>query len=390
MKRAQLMDALKTLKDLIAIPSINPMRANSGEAAERAATDYLEALLRREQIDCERQIVADGRENLIAIVHASSGPAAQDGLLLNSHIDTVPVANMAIAPFDPVLKDSNIFGRGSCDAKASIATMLAALSAHAQRPERPRPVLFLATVDEEFSFAGSRRFIERQWPVSAAVVGEPTELTNVIAHKGVVRWRIQVRGVSAHGATPELGRNAIYDGARLAALLEQYAFELSRRGGHPLLRYPTLNVGRVIGGQAVNMVPDRCEFEIDRRVLPGENAVEALKDCEEWLRKRLEGLDFSLEDPFLDDPPLETSADSTIVQSLQNAQQSVLGTVSPCVGAHYGTDGSKLAAAGIETVVCGPGNIAQAHTKAEFVEVEQVHMAVRLYDQLIRDWGTDE
>ena len=381
------MDALKTLKDLIAIPSINPMRANSGEAAERAAIDCLETLLRSERIDCERQMVVDGRENLIAIVHAGSGRSAQDGLLLNSHIDTVPVANMAIDPFDPVLKDGNIFGRGSCDAKASIAAMLAALLLHAQRPDRPRPVLFLATVDEEFSFAGSRRFIERRWPVSAAVVGEPTELANVIAHKGVVRWRLQVRGVSAHGATPELGRNAIYDGARVAVLLEQYASELNRRGGHPLLQHPTLNVGRVTGGQAVNMVPDRCEFEIDRRALPGESAAEAIKDCEEWLRKRLEGLDFNLEDPFLDDPPLETPADSTIARSLQVAQHSVLGTPSPCVGAHYGTDGSKLAAAGIETVVCGPGNIAQAHTTAEFVEVEQVNLAVKLYDLLIQDWG---
>ena len=387
MKRAQSMDTLKTLKDLIAIPSINPMRANSGEAAERAATDYLEALLRREQIDCERQVVADGRENLIAVVHATTGRRAAGGLLLNSHIDTVPVANMAIAPFDPVLRDGRILGRGSCDAKASIAAMLTALVAHGQRPERPRPVLFLATVDEEFSFAGSRRFIERQWPVSAAVVGEPTELANVIAHKGVVRWRLQVRGLSAHGATPELGRSAIYDGARVAVLLEQYASELRRRGGHPLLQYPTLNVGRVTGGQAVNMVPDKCEFEIDRRVLPGESAAEAIQDCEEWLRNRLEVLDFNLEDPFLDDPALETSSDSTIARSLQGAQQSVLGAASPCVGAHYGTDGSKLAAAGIETVVCGPGNIAQAHTRAEFVELEQVNLAVRLYDQLIQDWG---
>jgi succinyl-diaminopimelate desuccinylase len=120
------MNALTTLKDLIAIPSVNPMRANSGEAAERAATDYLESLLRREQIDCERQTVADGRENLIAVVHASKGPST-GGLLLNSHIDTVPVANMAITPFDPVLKDGRVFGRGSCDAKASIAAMLAAL-----------------------------------------------------------------------------------------------------------------------------------------------------------------------------------------------------------------------------------------------------------------------
>ena len=120
------------------------------------------SLLRREQIDCERQAVVDGRENLIAVVHATTGGSTSGGLLLNSHIDTVPVANMAISPFDPVLKDGRIFGRGSCDAKASIAAMLAALLAHAQRPERPRPVLFLATVDEEFSFAGSRRFIERQ------------------------------------------------------------------------------------------------------------------------------------------------------------------------------------------------------------------------------------
>jgi acetylornithine deacetylase len=381
------MDTLKTLQDLIAIPSINPMRADSGEAPERAATDYLESLLRREQIDCERQVVADGRENLIAVVHAGMGRSTLGGLLLNSHIDTVPVANMAIDPFDPVLKDGRILGRGSCDAKASISAMLAALFAHAQRSERPRPVLFLATVDEEFSFAGSRRFIERRWPVSAAVVGEPTELANVIAHKGVVRWRLQVRGVSAHGATPELGRSAIYDGARVAVLLEQYASELGRRAGHPLLQHPTLNVGRVSGGQAVNMVPDRCEFEIDRRILPGESAAEVLKDCERWLGERLEGVDFSLEDPFLDDPPLETSSAAAITRSLQDAQRSVLGTASPCVGAHYATDGSKLAAAGIETVVCGPGNIAQAHTKDEFVDVEQVHLAVRLYDQLIQDWG---
>jgi|RhiMethySRZTD1v2_1073278.scaffolds.fasta_scaffold22423_4 succinyl-diaminopimelate desuccinylase len=387
MKRAQSMDLHKILKDLIAIPSINPMRPNSGEAAERAAIDYLEALLRREQIDCERQMVVDGRENLVAVVHATAGGSDSGGLLLNSHIDTVPVADMTIDPFDPVLKDDRIFGRGSCDAKASIAAMLTALLTHAQRPNRPRPVLFLATVDEEFSFSGSRRFIERQWPVSAAVVGEMTELTNVIVHKGVVRWRLQVRGVSAHGATPELGRSAIYDGARVAVLLEQYAAELGQRARHPLLQHPTLNVGRISGGQAVNMVPDRCEFEIDRRLLPGETAKEALQHCEEWLRKRSGVLEFSLEDPFLDDPPLETSADSTIAKALQHAQQSVFGAARPCVGAHYGTDGSKLAAAGIETVVCGPGNIAQAHTKAEFVEAEQVNLAVKVYDQLIQDWG---
>src|SRR5262245_19104900 len=127
------MDALNTLRELIAIPSINPMRANSGEAAERDAVEYLDSLLRREQIDCERQTVAPGRENLIAVVHATGGRPDAGGLLLNSHIDTVPVANMAIDPFDPVLKDDRVFGRGSCDAKASISAMLTALVAHTHR-----------------------------------------------------------------------------------------------------------------------------------------------------------------------------------------------------------------------------------------------------------------
>src|SRR5688572_23072436 len=114
MKQTHPKDALKTLKDLIAIPSINPMRTDSDEAPERAAIDCLESLLRSEQIDCERQAVVDGRENLIAVVHATRGGSTSGGLLLNSHIDTVPVANMAISPFDPLLKDGRIFGRGSC------------------------------------------------------------------------------------------------------------------------------------------------------------------------------------------------------------------------------------------------------------------------------------
>ncbi len=381
------MNLLQTLQDLVAIPSVNPMRPNTGEPAERDVAAYIELVLRRHGIDCEMQTVAAGRQNVIGVVQASKEQSRSGGLLLNSHMDTVPTANMAIAPFDPVMENGRIFGRGSCDAKASLAAMLTALCSHAQRKERCRPVVFAATVDEEFSFAGSRKLIERDWPVSAAVVGEPTLLRNIVAHKGVVRWHLRVLGVSAHGATPCLGRSAIYDGARLALLLEQYAGELRRRTGHALLGAPTLNVGRVSGGQAVNMVPDICDFEIDRRLLPSEQASEALSDCESWLRDRLEGqLDFQLEDPYLIDPALETSTDAPIVSRLQQAQESALGQSSPCLGAHYGTDGSKLALAGIETVVCGPGDIVQAHTNAEFVEVKQLELAARLYDRLIQDW----
>jgi succinyl-diaminopimelate desuccinylase len=382
-------DAIKFLRELIAIPSVNPMRAGAGEAVERAVADYIEAILRRAGVDCERQLVAEGRENLIAVV-AQSGQGSQSdrgGLMLNSHMDTVPVANMAIDPFDPVVRDGCVYGRGSCDAKASIAAMMAAVISHAERRERPRPVVFAATADEEFTFRGAWKLIERDWPVSACVVGEPTNLASIVAHKGVARWRARVAGVSAHGSMPHLGRSAIYDGARLALALEAYGAELAVRAPHRLLGRPTINVGRVWGGQAVNVVPDSCEFEIERRLLPGEDGRAVIGDCEACVRGHLaEDVELIFEEPFLLDPALDTSPEAAVVRALAEARAAVTGHDLQVEGAHYGTDGSKLALAGLEVAVCGPGDIAQAHTKAEFVHVEQVETAVRLYDHLIENW----
>ncbi|HEY0377970.1 MAG TPA: M20 family metallopeptidase [Pyrinomonadaceae bacterium] len=384
-------DAIKFLRELIAIPSVNPMRAGAGERVERAAADYIESALRRAGVDCERQEVAEGRENLVVVV-APSGRGSQSGdggLMLNSHMDTVPVANMAIDPFDPVVRDGCVYGRGSCDAKASIAAMMAAVISHAGRRERPRPLVFAATADEEFTFQGAWKLIERDWPVKACVVGEPTQLASIVAHKGVARWRARVAGVSAHGAMPHLGRSAIYDGARVALALEAYGAELSVRAPHRLLGWPTINVGRVQGGQAVNVVPDSCEFEIERRLLPGEDGRAAVRECEVWVRRRAgEDVELIFEEPFLLDPALDTSPEAALVRALDEARVSVTGRSLPVEGAHYGTDGSKLALTGAEVVVCGPGDIAQAHTKAEFVRVEQVETAVRLYDHLIANWPT--
>ena len=382
-------EALQILRDLIAIPSVNPMRPQSGEAVERGVADYIQSLLVQAGIDCERQTVAEGRENVIAIIHPNGNGSRSErgGLMLNSHMDTVPVANMAIDPFDPVVRDGRVYGRGSCDAKGPIAAMLAAIVTHANRRERPSPIMFVATADEEFSFAGSWKLIERDWPVSASVVGEPTKLNRVVAHKGVARWRMRIGGISAHGATPHLGRSAIYDGARVALALEAYAAELAKQTPHQLLGHPTINVGRVQGGQSVNVVPDACEFEIERRLLPGEDGPEAVQACAAWVRQRVgEDIELVVDEPYLNDPALDTPAHAHIVHAVCEAHLSEFGSISRIEGAQYGTDGSKLAHAGIETIVCGPGDIAQAHTKHEFIEVEQLERAVRLYNYLITHW----
>jgi len=376
---------LQLLRDMIAIPSVNPMRANSGEFVERGMANFIETMLSRARIDCKRQQVAEGRDNVIGIVHATG--SERNGLMLNSHMDTVPVDNMSIEPFDPVTKNGCVFGRGSCDAKASIAAMLAAVIDYANQSDRHAPVVFAAMADEEFAFSGSWKLIEDSWPVSACVVGEPTELRRVIAHKGIVRWRINVHGLSAHGATPELGRNAVYDAARVALALEEYAQEMAKQQPHPLLGHATLNVGKVAGGHAVNIVPDKCILEVECRLLPGEDGQQKLQNCEQFLRERLAGsvqLDF--EDPYLTDPPLETAPDAEVVAGLARSQQETLRFEREVAGANYGTDGSKLARAGIQTVVCGPGNIAQAHTANEFVEIEQVELATRMYRHMLAAW----
>lgn len=379
-------NTLQLLRDMIAIPSVNPMRPNSGEPVEAGMATFIEAVLARAGIDCERQAVANGRDNVIGIVEGNRTDAK--GLMLNSHMDTVPVENMSINPFDPVVDNGCVFGRGSCDAKASIASMLSAVIEYANQPQRSSPVVIAAMADEEFAFSGAWKLIEKSWPVSACVVGEPTLLRRVIAHKGIVRWRIDVHGVSAHGATPDLGRSAVYDGARVALAIEEYAQQLAQKESHPLLGQPAVNVGKVLGGQSVNIVPDKCVFELERRLLPGEDGLRAVQDCEDFLRARFgEAVAFTFAEPYLVDPAMETVASAEIVSALARAQQATLGSETELSGANYGTDGSKLAKAGIETVVCGPGDIAQAHTANEFVEVEQLELATRMYGHLLANWN---
>jgi len=379
---------LQLLRDMIAIPSVNPMGA-ANQSAEKGMANFIENVLNGARIDCERQTVSEGRDNLIAIVHSTESDV--NGIMLNSHMDTVPVDNMSIKPFDPVIENGRVFGRGSCDAKASIAAMMSALIEYANQPHRPRPAVFAAMADEEFGFSGSWKLTEKSWPVSACVVGEPTLLTRVIAHKGIVRWRIAVDGLSAHGAEPELGRNAVYDGARVALALEEYAQRLAEKQPHPRLGHSTLNVGRVAGGHAVNIVPDKCVFELECRLLPGEDGQQAVTSCEHFLRDRLpESVQLTFESPYLIDPAMETEPETEIVEALARAQEDELGFHRELAGANYGTDGSKLSRAGIQTVVCGPGDIAQAHTANEFVEITQLELATRMYSRLLANWNAED
>jgi acetylornithine deacetylase len=246
-----------------------------------------------------------------------------------------------------------------------------------------------ATVDEEYSFGGVAHLIREGIEADAAVVSEPTELNVIVAHKGCLRWRIVTRGRAAHSAKVHLGKNAISKMAGVVCAIEREVLPTYRLIHHPLLGNPTLNIGLIQGGIQVNTVPDRCSIEIDRRTLPEEDSERILSELHalmERLREADPELEVEVEPPLLEDFPLETQTDEEIVTVARKACREVLGQ-DRVEGVPYGTDASKLSQDGIPSIVLGPGNIDRAHTSLEFVELDQVVQATRIYRKIIQEFG---
>jgi acetylornithine deacetylase len=270
-----------------------------------------------------------------------------------------------------------------------MAAMLAAFARVVRERPADGPRLVAAfTVDEEFQFLGARRLVAadlrggRGGP-AAAVVAEPTGLRIVNAHKGAVRWDLVTAGRSCHSSRPERGVNAIYGMGRLLSHVERYAEELRQSTKHPLLGPATLSVGRIEGGVSVNTVPDRCRIEIDRRLLPGEDPDAAAARLLVYLQERVSDVAFTFGDPWLSAPALAPDGSEALVARLGAAIDAVVGR--HAVEAEpYGTDAAPLAAAGVPAVVFGPGDIAQAHTRDEWVELEQVEQAAEVLYRLAR------
>jgi acetylornithine deacetylase len=212
-----------------------------------------------------------------------------------------------------------------------------------------------------------------------AVVAEPTNLEIVTAHKGVARWQITTTGKACHSSRPQDGDNAIYHMARVVYEVENYAETLADRKKDPVLGRPTISLGRIEGGTSPNTVPDFCKIEVDRRLVPGETAAGAVADLEAFLARdpNTSGLPFESTSPTLACPPLAASQPEAFVARLERAIEAVAGPRSR-VAVPYGTDASSLAEAGIPAVVFGPGDIAQAHTKDEWVNLKQVEQAAEI------------
>jgi acetylornithine deacetylase ArgE len=370
---------VRLLADIVAIPSVNPMgRDRSGEQfSEARLAEFVADYLRKNAIDVAVQGKAGDRPNVIG--HVDAG--ATGTIMLEAHMDTVHVDTMTVEPFSPVIRNGRLYGRGSCDTKGSMAAFLTATTmALASGSPLRYNIMLVFVADEEYRFSGARRAVEHGLQATFGIAGEPTSLHIVRAHKGVTRWKTHTRGSAAHAAYPERGNNAIYSMGRVLQRLEGHAASLARQTPHPLLGAPTLSVGVIEGGQAVNMVPDRCWIEVDRRSLPGETAETILRSVRDALQDIPE---CECESPYLSVDGMDVPEDSPVVRVLAESIGRVVGEAT-IEAAHYATDAGIYNSAGIPTVVFGPGDIAQAHTDAEYIELAQLHQAVGILQDLLQ------
>jgi succinyl-diaminopimelate desuccinylase len=372
--------ATELLRDLVRIESVNPFYPG-GERGEVGMTRYLDEFFRDLGLEPARQEVLPGRENVFARLDVG----AERTLLLEAHMDTVTLEPTGASMLDPRIENGRMTGRGSCDTKASLAAMLTALESLIPRQrELKANLIVMGSVDEEYLMRGIVAFAEGGPNVDAAVVGEPTSLNVVRAHKGLVRWTIETRGRSAHTSRPEVGDNAIYQMVKLIAELRGLIDPPLLERSHPLLGRPTFTVSTIHGGLGVNIVPDQCEIAVDRRTLPAERPDDVIAELHAAIA-RIEGVRAVVGEPFANIAGLDTPADHPLVE-LATRVAHAHGGSREAVGVPYGTNAPGLAARGVPSIVLGPGDIAQAHSEDEWVELDQVERAAELYAQLALDY----
>lgn len=373
-------ETTRLLRDLVALPSINPMRPDipAELVREHRVTAYLDGFFRSLGVPYERQPVAPERENILA---RFISPGAKRTLILEAHQDTVPVDGMIVEPFGAKIEGNKLYGRGSCDIKGGMSAMLGCFARLVrEKPKGACNVIMACTVDEENTMLGVRELVKHV-KADFAVVAEPTNLNIVHAHKGVVRWNLITTGRSCHSSAPEKGTNAIYRMGRVLVAIEQFAEQLRTTTNDPLLGPATMSVGVIHGGVGVNTVPDRCKIEIDRRVIGGETPADAPGQLMQYLTKA--GIDFPVEmtEPWIREPALNPKGSEEIQKLLGAAIDAERGS-HQVHAVPYGTDAATIAWSGIPAVIFGPGDIAKAHTVDEWVPLDEVETAANILYRL--------
>lgn len=370
---------------LVAVDSRNPSLVADGPG-ERACAELLGSVLADWGFRVELIESSAGRPNVIARIGGNSGRS----LLLNGHLDTVGVAGLLHAPWEPDIRDGRLYGRGSTDMKAGVAAMCAAAARVAAGPlGLGGEVIVTAVTDEEYASEGTAAIIGRGIRADAAIVTEPTRLAIAPAHRGFAWLDLIVHGRAAHGSRYDVGIDAITLAALVIAELDHYQERVLTTRVHPLLGRPSFHAALIDGGIGLSTYPDRCRVQFERRSLPDETAADFVREVEEaCARVRVKRPELSVEIvPGFTQHANDIPIDHPIVHALRAAYASAhSGATASIEGLACWTDAALLSAAGIPAICFGPGDIALAHAAEEYVAVEEIARATDVLSALIADW----
>ena len=369
---------VELLRQLVAIPSVNPALAvDDAIRGEARLVDWLEPWFASKGFHSRRIGQTPGRPNLLVYF----GPdAPRKTILFESHLDTVGVVGFQGDPFVLRAANGRLYGRGACDTKGPLAAFLAALDGEvlAALAAAGIQLAWLGAIGEETGNLGAEEAVADGLRADECIVLEPTALRIVHAHKGACWLTVATRGRAAHASDPGRGDNAILKMPAVWRILEEEKNAAAERRTDPVLGQPTVSVGTIHGGTGTNIVPDRCKIQVDRRLLPGETAAAVLAD----VRARLAAIPGGVEVALLKESlPFRTGVDSALVRRFGAALEAA-GAPDAREGAAWCSDAGPLAAACRETIVWGPGDIAQAHTVDEYIaaaELETGRAVVRNY-----------
>lgn len=379
---------LDLLAKMVSFDTVNEYTSGR-DFPERTMLEYLETIAKGWGLQTTRlPNAADALSTSYNLLITYEVSNMASWIVFESHADTVSVSGMTVDPFHGLVKDGLMYGRGTCDTKGSGAGMLWALKEYMQLSSCPNNIAVLFVTDEEATKTGATAFVQKQleqltWKPTGVVVGEPTLCQPVVAHNGVIRWKINTRGVAAHSSNPSNGQSAISAMAKLILEFEkEYCSKIFLT--HPLTGKAACSINTISGGTSVNIIPDFCEIEIDRRTLPGEDSEQVLKE----IRVALDSI--AVQDPTIvigtSKPFVDYQLDPFVNHEFALQISEILigmGLSGEQSGAGYGTDASTYSIAGIPAVIIGPGSINQAHTKDEWLEIEELNKSVSIYKQIM-------
>jgi acetylornithine deacetylase len=369
------MSAPVTTDMLARLVSFDTTSRNSNLALIAFVRDHLDALGVPYRVSTD----AAGQK---ANIHAVIGPQTAGGIALSGHVDTVPVDGQAWTadPFTLRHAGGRLYARGAADMKGFVSCCLAAIPAIKARP-LVRPLHLFISYDEEVGCQGAQRLIEdlaeSGLKPALCVVGEPSGMQPILAHKGKLNLRVRVRGLTGHSSEPGKGVNAVQAAGEAVAYVAAEARRLAKEGPFEDGFDPphtTIHVGTIQGGTILNIIPERCEFTMEWRNIPADDPTQHLERMRQFVGHNIEpamhavsvgtGFDFAVTTRM---PGLSLGADhelTSIVKQLTGSNST--GKVS------YGTEGGFYQNAGIATIVCGPGHIAQAHQPDEWIAQDQL------------------